>query len=147
MTSGRQKRAVHAVRAFLVAFGMSPFLINPLAQTPALEWLARPLEAWFAFQCERAPLRMLAFGAVCARCLGIYAGMALGALGVRFGLQGKRLELALCVAALAMLADVASEALGWRPAWAPLRVVTGVVLGVTATAVVVSALRAWAQKP
>ena len=147
MTPGWRKHAVLAVRAVFVAFGVTPFLVNSLAQTPAFEWLARPLDAWFTFQCERAPLRMLSFGAVCARCLGIYGGMALGALGVRLGLSGKRLELALGVAVLAMLADVASEGLGWRPAWAPLRVLTGIVLGVTATAVVVSALRAWAQKP
>jgi uncharacterized membrane protein len=134
-------------RGFLLFAGLSPWFLALLGESDAFSGVTRALDAWFAFQCERDPGRMLGFGSVCARCLGIYTGIALGALGARLGLRDKRLELALGVAALAMLADVASEALGWRPAWAPLRVLTGVVLGVTATAVVVSALRAWAQKP
>jgi uncharacterized membrane protein len=139
-----RRRLVTALRAVLLLAGAAPFLPASSFE-PLLD--ASGLSAWFSFHCERDPARMLAFGAVCARCLGIYAGMALGALGVGQKLGALWLERALVFAVLAMLADVASEILGWRPAWAPLRIGTGVLLGVSGTAVALEALGAWAQKP
>jgi len=133
-------RVLFAVRALLVAIALTPLLLPALAGAAALGWLARPLEAWFAFQCERDPARMLALGAVCARCLGIYAGIGFGALIAWPRTRSRRLELAVALAAIAMLADVGSEWLGWRPAWAPLRVGTGVALGYAATVLLVCAV-------
>jgi uncharacterized membrane protein len=142
-----RRQAVVLVRVLLVGIGIAPFVGPAFGRVPALGWLAEALNGWFRFQCERDPARMLAIGAVCARCLGIYAGMVLGALGVGQKLAPRWLEIGLGLAALAMLADVASEAFGWRPAWAPLRLGTGLLLGVSGTAVAVGALRAWAQNP
>jgi uncharacterized membrane protein len=142
-----RSRATALLRALLVGVGVAPFVAPALGRVSALDWISGAANAWFAFQCERDPARMLGFGAVCARCLGVYAGITFGALGLGAQLGARRLEIGLVLAAVAMLADVASEALGWRPAWAPLRVGTGLLLGVTGTAVAVAAFRAWAQKP
>ncbi len=116
------------VRVFLVGVGLAPFVPALAQRWPAFAWLGRGLDAWFSFQCERDPARMLGFGAVCARCLGLYVGLGLGALAGRPRLASPRLELWLAGAALAMGLDVATEALGWRPSWAPLRLATGLAL-------------------
>ncbi len=145
MIARREARTL--ARVVLACLGLAPFVAPVLARLSALDGLVTAVDGWFSFQCERDPVRMLAFGAVCARCLGIYAGMALGALGVGRKLGARWLERTLVFAGLAMLADVASEVLGWRPAWAPLRIGTGVLLGVSGTAVALDALGVWAQKP
>ena len=136
-------RLVAGVRVALVLVGLAPFLPALLARAGAVP-VAHALDAWFHFQCERDPLRMLAFGSVCARCLGLYVGLGLGALVARPRLGSRRLELWLAFAALAMLADVGSEWLGWRPAWAPLRFGTGLALGYPAGIAVLAGLAAGA---
>lgn len=134
---------VRAVRALLVAAGASPFL-PPLLEHMA-PGVAGALDAWFRFQCERDPARMLGVGAVCARCLGLYAGLGAGALVARPRLTTTRLELWLAAAALAMLLDVGTEWLGWRPPSAGLRLATGVALGYPAGIAVIAGLEAWAR--
>ncbi len=126
------------MRLLLVAVGLLPFVPALALRVPGLAWLAHALDAWFAFQCERDPARMLRFGAVCARCLGLYVGLGTGALVARPRLGSARLELWLALAVLAMGADVASEALGWRPSWAPLRFATGLALAYPAGVIVVA---------
>ena len=136
-------RLVAGVRGVLMLVGLSPFLpalFERVGAAPA----AQALDAWFHFQCERDPARMLTVGAVCARCLGLYVGLGLGALVARPRLGSRRLELWLALAALAMLADVGSEWLGWRPAWAPLRLGTGLALGYPAGVAVLAGLAAHA---
>jgi uncharacterized membrane protein len=145
------------VRLFFVGVGLAPFVPALALHSPAFAWLARGLDAWFSFQCERDPARMLGFGAVCARCLGLYVGLGLGALVARPRLASPRLELWLAGAALAMGLDVATEALGWRAPWGPLRLATGLALAYPAGVSVVawlegasaarSAPRDLAQKP
>jgi uncharacterized membrane protein len=129
---------VLAVRAALVVVGLTPFL-PPLLERHA-PGVANALDAWFRFQCERDPARMLRIGAVCARCLGLYAGLGAGALIARPRWRSPRLELWLAVAVLAMLVDVGSEWLDWRPAWAWLRLATGLALGYPAGVAVVAGL-------
>lgn len=129
------------IRLLLIAAALLPFLPGLALHVPALGGLARALDRWFAFQCERDPARMLGVGAVCARCLGLYVGLGLGALIARPRLASPRLELWLAGAALAMGVDVATEALGWRPAWAPLRFATGFALAYPAGVIVVGWLR------
>jgi len=136
-----------AARALLVGFGLVPFLPPLLARVGPLAGAARALDAWFAFQCERDPARMLGVGAVCARCLGIYAGLGLGALVARPRWRSPWLELWLGAGVLAMLADVGSEALGWRPAWAPLRVLTGLLLSYPAALLLIVALTERRSRP
>ena len=137
-------RLVAAARVLLVLGGLSPFAPALLAAVGATH-LAAALDAWFHFQCERDPRRMLAAGAVCARCLGLYVGLGAGALFARPRLGGRRLELWLGVAVFLMLLDVGSEWLGWRAAWAPLRLATGLLLGYPAGVAVVAGLDTWAR--
>jgi uncharacterized membrane protein len=124
------------VRVLLVGVAVAPFIPELAAHFTPLTVLARPLDAWFALQCERDPARMLGVGAVCARCLGIYVGLGLGALIARPRLDFPRLELTLVAVVALLLLDVASEALGWRGASAPLRLATGFGLGYVAGVVV-----------
>lgn len=129
------------VRALLVMIGVAPFVPALAAHWGPLRGFADALDAWFAWQCERDPARMLGFGAVCARCLGLYVGLGLGALVARPRAAWPRLELALVAAVVLLLADVGSEALGLRGPSASLRLVTGLVLGYLAGVTVVVRLR------
>ena len=88
----------------------------------------RVLEAWFSLQCEREPSRGFPGVAVCARCLGIYVGLGLGALVGRPRLPLGWLQLWIALAALALLADTLTEAHALRPASASLRFFTGALL-------------------
>src|SRR3954465_4946955 len=117
------------LRALLVAIGLTPFVPALADHWAALRGLGAALDAWFTFQCERDPARMLRVGAVCARCLGLYAGLGLGALVARPRAAWPRLELALSAAVAFLLADVVSEALDLRGPSASLRLLTGLVLG------------------
>lgn len=108
-------------------------LLPVLAQVvPPLRVLKAWLEPWFAFQCERDSGRTLEIAgvalAVCARCSGIYFGVGLGALIRRPMLATRTLRLWMLGAALLMLVDVVVERAGWHAPWAPLRVLTGVLL-------------------
>jgi hypothetical protein len=113
------------VRAVLVLVGLLPFLPGLFEGTPGLAVLGGFIDAWLELQCGRDPDRMLAVGAACARCLGIYGGLGLGALVARPRLPVTTL-LRFALGGLALLAlDVGSETLLGRAAWAPLRLATG----------------------
>jgi hypothetical protein len=114
-----------SVRAALVGVGLLPFLPGLLEPLPGLAVVGHWLDTWLELQCGRDPQRMLGVGAACARCLGIYGGVGLGALVLRPRLPAGTL-FRFVLAGLALLAlDVGSEALLDRPAWAPLRVASG----------------------
>jgi uncharacterized membrane protein len=117
-----------AVRALLVFCGVAPFLPAALESVPGLDAFGRLLDAWFSFQCHRDEARSLVTSAVCARCLGIYVGLALGALALRPKLPPRQHFTWVAIAVALLVADVLSETLAWRPAWAPLRFVTGFAL-------------------
>jgi len=121
-----------AVRVLLIAIGLSPWLPALASVLPSLEPLASLMEVWFGFQCHRDPSRALSFGElqlpVCARCFGIYAGLAWGALVLRPRLEPKFLRLWLIGSVGFMLLDVATELLEMRPPWPALRVLTGSLL-------------------
>ena len=130
-----------AVRALLIFGGVAPF-VPPLTEGVfGLEPVGHALDAWFAFQCHRDEARSFVFGAVCMRCLGIYVGLALGALVARPELRPARQFVWIVVAAAALVADVLTEAAGLRPAWAPLRFATGLGLAYPAGISIVRALR------
>lgn len=141
------------VRGLLVGLAALPLLPRLLAESPALAPFSALVLRWFSFQCERAPARALLLGArplpVCARCFGIYLGVGLGALLLRPRLTPSGLRLWLLGASALMLLDVFSEALGLRPAWAPLRVLSGALLSYPVGAALVHAARVrWpAQSP
>jgi uncharacterized membrane protein len=116
-------------RGAFVALAALPLLPAAALAFPALELVSRPFEAWFAFHCEREPARTVTGFAVCVRCYGVYFGLAAAALLLRPRITPFAQRVWLGVAALVMGLDVASEALGMRPAWAPLRFATGLFLG------------------
>jgi len=116
------------LRALLVFAGLAPFLPALLHGIPLLDGFGRLLDAWFSLQCERDPARGFRGVAVCARCLGIYVGLGLGALIVRPRLRLGWLQLWIASAALGLLADVLTESYGIRATSASLRVFTGFFL-------------------
>jgi uncharacterized membrane protein len=104
----------------------------------AAPWLGSPLlYAMFSVVCHQQPERTLWMAgaplAVCARCTGIYAGALLGML--------VRPPVSVRVAVALLALDWASEALGLRPAWAGLRLATGLLAGAACAPVVETALR------
>lgn len=130
------------VRALLVLVGLLPFLPGLFEGIPGLTVLGGWIDAWLELQCGRDPDRMLAVGAACARCLGIYGGLGLGALVLRPRLPVTTL-LRIALGGLALLAlDVGSETLLGRPAWAPLRVATGLAFAYPVGVLVVLAFAA-----
>jgi uncharacterized membrane protein len=145
-----QSSAPHPIRRLarlaLIGFGVSPVLLPLIADVVLLAPFARVLGAWFELQCHREPDRTGAWlGAslpVCHRCLGIYLGLAVGAALLRPQLAGPRLLFAVGAAAALMIADVATEAVGLRPASAVLRVVTGCALALPVGAAAARALLA-----
>ena len=95
----------------------------------------------FAFVCHQRPDRTFSlFGfpiAVCARCLGIYLGAAIGLL-LR---TSRSLALRLLFAAAALNAlDAATELAGLHGNWMPLRFVLGALLGSAAALLISSSL-------
>jgi uncharacterized membrane protein len=132
------------VRALFVFGGVAPFLPAWSEDVPGLASIGRALDAWFSFQCHREAERSFAASAVCTRCLGIYVGLALGALLVRPRLGPKAHLAWMLGAALALILDVSSEALGWRAPSATLRFVTGFALAYPAA---VSIARLFERRP
>ena len=164
-TGRAEKAAGLSVRALAWVAAGPPALAWVAAGLPALAWVAAGLAAlavaaplgksvWiyllFSAVCHQQPERALwvAGGplAVCARCCGIYVGLALGLLlgGSRcqaagHGFAAQQRWLAAAVALLA--ADLASEWLGLRPAWAAGRLLSGFLLGVMAALFLVAGNR------
>lgn len=138
-------------RPLLLLVGALPFL--PLLLTSLLgpNAIAAVIEGWFSFQCHRDAARSLgALGhelPVCARCLGIYLGLGLGALVVRPRLGAVALKLVVGLAALVMLLDVLTELLGMRPESALLRLASGLFLAWPVAAQLVLSARAELERP
>jgi uncharacterized membrane protein len=133
------------VRVGFVVVGVGPFLPWLTDGLPVLGWIGRVFENWFEYQCHREAARSLTILGqvmpVCSRCFGIYAGLGLGALILRPRLDVWPLRIWVGLAALVMVLDVATEYLGMRPEWAPLRLVTGVLLSYPVAGAVVRAAR------
>jgi len=130
-----------AARVVLVLAALLPFLPALVEGLPVLGKLGHALDAWFGYQCERDPSRMLGVGSVCARCVGIYVGLGLGALIARPRASSVRpLRAAVAAGLVLLLLDVGSELFGFRPAWAPLRVFSGLAFAYPVGLVAVHAL-------
>ena len=95
--------------------------------------------------------------AVCARCLGIYIGAAVGlsvsafrfsavAPGTKLGTWNLRAGTLLASLAL-LAADALSERLGLRPAWAAGRMLTGLLAGAAAAPLLADAFDRWLLDP
>jgi len=129
----------------LVAVALLPFVPRLTRAIPGLSLLGELTLRWFGFQCQRDAARSLVFLGealpVCARCSGIYLGFGLGALLLRPRLRPTWLRAWVLLASALMLPDVLSEACGFRPAWAPLRVLSGAILSYPVGVAVVHAAR------
>jgi uncharacterized membrane protein len=110
--------------------------------------IALALQRCFALVCHQRPERSFwIFGApvaVCARCLGIYVGGTIGLLAR----TSRRIAFRLLVAAAASnLLDAISESLGFHSNWLDVRFMLGLLLGITAAALVVSSLPREQRQP
>lgn len=139
MTERARERLAVIVRALLVFLGVAPFVPALARGVPVLGVLGQGLDAWFSFHCHRDPARSLPGCAVCLRCFGIYAGLALGALFAGPHLGAKHVRW-LVGAALVLVLDVATEALSLRPPSGALRFVTGFAFAYPAAVSIVVAL-------
>lgn len=143
--SERRARAIVPVRVLVGLIALSL-----VALALAAPWMASHgwiLGAWvarhfFSPVCHQDVMRSFWFwgtpAAVCARCLGIYLGAAVGVLA--------RVErrLAMCAFAIMLLvncADVVAEFVGWHGNLPQARFALGILLGVSISAVVLSAAK------
>lgn len=120
-----------AVRLLLILAGALPFLTWWLIRLELHGGLVTLARSWFELQCHGVDARSLRLldqpFPVCARCLGIYAGLAVGGAFGRGVASWRTLWIALMVGATLMVLDVLTERAGLRPPLPALRVVTGLV--------------------
>jgi uncharacterized membrane protein len=94
--------------------------------------------------CHQLPERSLWIAGaplpVCARCTGVYGGAFL-ALALRGKWRRSFHQNQMLWAIVLLALDWSSEAFGLRPAWAPLRVLTGAFLGWSAAPAVEEGFR------
>ena len=133
MTRKSRRLLVSAVPASFGAAALS---------APAFSALSFPLVAWAIWQffspvCHQDSARSFwilgAPVAVCARCLGIYLGAAVGAW---IPAPRRTLLFALATAATANLFDIMSEAAAWHGNWMIVRFSLGFALGGTIAALI-----------
>jgi uncharacterized membrane protein len=133
------------LRLALGLVALSPFVPPLVRDVPFLEYLGWVFEQWFAYQCHREPDRSLHFLGgvlpVCMRCLGIYLGLGLGAVIMRPRLTVVALRVWVAVAAVLMVADVATFWMGLHPGWSASRLVTGLALSYPVGIALVQAAR------
>jgi uncharacterized membrane protein len=131
-------------RTILCSVGALPF-VRALTDG-VLPGVCAWLDALFAKQCHRLAARMLpglAFP-VCARCLGIYAGIGLaGALSARGTVRFNASAFALAL--LATLVELAGEARGTWSSHGAFRLLSGAALGWTSAALLLHGLRRSAE--
>ncbi len=115
--------------------------LTALAFSPALHYplLSAAAYAFFSHICHQDPARSFwIFGAplaVCARCLGIYAG-ALG--GARVRTDRRTAATALLLAVVLNAADVVTEFAGFHGNLMPARFLLGFALGAAITGVLIA---------
>ncbi len=107
-------------------------------------WVSFGIRKFFSVVCHQDPARSfwIAGGpvAVCVRCLGIYLGAALGAVGVVRASRARWVQVFWAVVAL-NVADVAAEWAGLHGNLPAMRFVFGLAAGFAAGALVLSSLR------
>jgi uncharacterized membrane protein len=117
-----------AIAVAFVALALSPALHGPVLSATAY--------AFFSRICHQDPARSFWIGgvplAVCARCLGIYAGATVGAL---VSTQRRTALTALLAAGLLNAADVLTELAGLHGNLMPARFLLGFALGAAICAV------------
>ena len=105
--------------------------------------LALLLRTFFSPVCHQDTMRSFWFwgapAAVCARCLGIYLGAAVGAIAK---IERRLAMWAFAIMLLVNCADAVSEFVGWHGNLPQVRFLLGITLGVSISALVASAVGA-----
>ena len=143
--SERRARAIVPVRVW-VGLGAALLVVLVLAAPwmAAHRWIEVSLliRQFFSPVCHQDTMRSFWFwgapAAVCARCLGIYLGAAVGA----FAKIDRRLAIwAFAIMLLVNCVDAVSEFVGWHGSLPQVRFALGVMLGVSISALVASAMQ------
>ncbi|MBN1609322.1 MAG: DUF2085 domain-containing protein [Polyangiaceae bacterium] len=137
------------LRVVLLALGCLPFVGALAARFQSTAPLAGALDTLFALQCHRAPARMLEGIAlpVCARCAGLYLGLAIAAIVPGPARRARRLWLLFAIGAAACLLDAAAEAAGATYAGSWRRAFFGCVVACAAARLLMLATRQSGAKP
>jgi uncharacterized membrane protein len=128
-----------------VSLGLLPWISVLLECSAPTRPIGSALRALYGLQCHQRVARSFTLGhvtmPVCARCLGIYLGMGLAVLVGRPRLRRDAYKAWILVGLLVLGLDVASEAVGLRPAYAAVRTATGALLAYGVALTVLQALR------
>jgi uncharacterized membrane protein len=120
----------------------SAAVLAPYLSASGLSFFAVAIFWFFSPVCHQAPARSFwilgAPMAVCARCLGIYLGAAVGGW---IPAPRRMLLSGLALFAALNLADVLTEAAAWHGNWKLTRFLLGALLGLAAGALVANSLR------
>ncbi len=126
----RRAAEVAARASFGVLLGW--ILLTTLLSATGPEELHFALDLPFRLLCHRLPERVLTFhGAtfpLCSRCLGIWAGLSLGAALAWPSVSIKALKIITPIGMALMLAEVVTQDLGLHPVFHPTRLLSGVLL-------------------
>ncbi|MGC4065764.1 MAG: DUF2085 domain-containing protein [Polyangiaceae bacterium] len=121
-----------AVGIAFTALALLPWLTVLLRRIPLMHRSSLVLERLYGLQChQRLGRSFVIWGEhlpVCARCTGVYLGLGLAVWIGRPRLRLDALKAWMLASALLLVADVASELVGLRPANALFRAFTGVLL-------------------
>jgi len=141
----RAQRSYVLARSVFVAAAVIPFVVPWLERWPSSVTVASALRAIYGLQChQRVSRGFVVWGAalpVCARCLGIYAGLGLAALIGRPRLRPDPFKAWFLIGGLLLLVDVATEWVRLRPPAAWLRAATGAFLSYGIGLAILLALR------
>jgi uncharacterized membrane protein len=94
--------------------------------------------------CHQIPERTLSVGVpmlVCSRCAGLYLGMSLGALISSPNWSSRCWRILVLFSGTLMALDVLTQDLGYHPPLHSLRIITGLLVGWTASAFLFSTLK------
>jgi len=135
-------------RWLMLGLGILPILVPLIEQLPRARSLGVGMRWLYGLQCHQRMARSLTLGGnhsfpVCARCLGIYCGLALCAWLLRPRWRQDLHKAWILIGVVLVTLDVATEWVGLRPESAALRFLTGANL---AYAIGISALRALAPR-
>jgi len=127
-------RLSYAVFALFASFFLLLTIIPPILASEGVFWAEGFANSVYSPFCHQLPERSLFILGiqmpVCARCFGIYAGIAVGALLYPFISDGKVPDRWVIFAAAAPLVlDGATQLIGLRESFNLLRVATGLVFG------------------
>ena len=139
------RRLWRYARVTLVVVGLFPWLLPVARAYLPLGILGDIFDQLCIVVCHRLPARTIAIAGVampmCSRCAGIFGGLALGGLLAYPRITVSRARWLLLASCLLMLADVLRQDLYTGGVIHPLRIITGVALGFSATLGLLAALR------